>query len=191
MRHILDKKTPGWLLLLAALIWVAGAGCSDKKKRPSPSASPGAGTAAGGAAATPAGAGGVAGPIGDAAADSALADTYIYTPVGKRDPFKSFYKDVEGKKQEFAGPLGPLQRYEIDQLKLVAVVSGIAQPRAMVTAPDGKGYTVKIGTRIGKNFGRVVRIKTSEVIIAEDYRDWNGRKVTNYIHMSLKKDEKK
>ena len=26
MRHILEEKTPGWLLLLAALIWVAGAG---------------------------------------------------------------------------------------------------------------------------------------------------------------------
>ena len=188
MRHILDKKTPGWLMLMAALFWVVAAGCSDKKKRPQPAAKAG-GAKAGAAKAGPAGTAG--GAIDDLVADSALADTYIYTPVGKRDPFKSIYKDVEGKKQEFTGPLGPLQRYEIDQLKLVAVVSGIAQPRAMVTAPDGKGYTVKIGTRIGKNFGRVVRIKTSEVIIAEDYRDWNGRKVTNYIHMSLKKDKKK
>lgn len=189
MRHMAKTKTPGWLLLLAAVALLASAGCSDKKKSP-PAAAPAAGGPAGGA---PAAAGGAAGgaALADAATDSALADTYIYTPVGKRDPFKSAYKDVEGKKQEMGGPVGPLQRYEIDQLKLVAVVSGIAQPRAMVTAPDGKGYTIKIGTRIGKNFGRVQRIKTSEVIIAEDYRDWNGRKVTNYIHMSLKKDEKK
>ncbi len=189
MRHMAKTKTLGWLLLLAATALLGLAGCSDKKKAP-PAASPAAKTPAAGAPAAAAG-GAAGGAVVADATDSALADTYIYTPVGKRDPFKSPYKDVEGKKQDLAGPVGPLQRYEIDQLKLVAVVSGIAQPRAMVTAPDGKGYTIKIGTRIGKNFGRVVRIKTSEVIIAEDYRDWNGRKVTNYIHMSLKKDEKK
>ena len=87
--------------------------------------------------------------------------------------------------------MGPLQRYEIDQLKLIAVITGLAQPKAMVVTPDGKGYVVKLGTRIGKNFGRVARIKSGEVIIAEDYRDTNGRKVTNLIHMAMKKGENK
>lgn len=116
----------------------------------------------------------------------ASAPTYIYTPVGKRDPFKSFYK-VE-KKERKEGPGGILTEYEIDQLKLTAIISGIARPRAQVELPDGRGVNVRVGTRIGKNFGRVVRIRNDEMIIAEDYRDWSGRKVTNYIHMKLEKE---
>ncbi|MBN2493534.1 MAG: pilus assembly protein PilP [Deltaproteobacteria bacterium] len=126
----------------------------------------------------------------DLAAEAA-ADSFIYTPVGKRDPFKSQYRMPKARTE--TGPseviTSPLQQFEIDQLKLIAVVSGISQPRAMVEGPGGKGYTVKIGTRIGKNFGKVVKIKSSELIIAEDYRDWNGRKVTNYIHMEIKKEQ--
>ena len=118
-----------------------------------------------------------------------VSDSFIYTPVGKRDPFKSAYKIVKTPGQNPDEVVtSPLQQFEIDQLKLIAVVSGISQPRAMVEAPDGKGYTVKIGTRIGKHFGLVVKIKSSELIIAEDYRDWNGRKVTNYIHVAIKKE---
>ena len=55
--------------------------------------------------------------------------------------------------------------------------------------PDGKGVNIRVGTRIGKTSGRVVRIRNDEVIIAEDYRDWSGRKVTNYIHMKIKKEK--
>jgi len=125
-------------------------------------------------------------------AEPAPADTYIYTPVGKRDPFKSFYKEEKklGAGDKGQSPTTELQLYEIDQLKLIAVVSGISQPKAMVVTPDSRGHTVKIGTLIGKNFGRVVRIKTSEVVIAEDYRDPIGRKVTNYITMALEQEKR-
>ena len=171
-----------WLLVLSLAMLFGAVGCEEDRKARPPAATPTAGQPAK-AVEDPA--------IKELDQESALAEAYIYTPVGKRDPFKSAYRDTSGKPRELEGPMGPLQRFEIDQLKLVAVISGISQPRAMVTSPDGKGYAVKIGTRIGKNYGRVVRIKTSEVIIAEDYRDWNGRKVTNYIHMTLRKEEKK
>jgi len=121
--------------------------------------------------------------------ETAVAPSYIYSPVGKRDPFKSSYKVVRTKTKETTG--GILTRYEIDQLKLIAIISGISRPRAQVEIPDGKGLVIKVGTRIGKNFGRVVRIKNDEVVVAEDYRDWSGRKVTNYIHMKLVKEGKK
>lgn len=112
--------------------------------------------------------------------------SYIYSPVGKRDPFRSYYKVMKGgKPKPKVG--GILTHFEIDQLKLTAIISGIARPRAQVELPDGKGVVVKVGTRIGKNYGRVVRIKSDEVVIAEDFRDHLGRKMTNYIHMRLEK----
>ena len=121
--------------------------------------------------------------------EESAAPAYIYSPVGKRDPFKSFYKVARGPEKQTAG--GILTKFEIDQLQLIAIISGISKPRAQVELPDGKGVVIKVGTRIGKNFGRVVRIKNDEVVIAEDYRDWSGRKVTNYIHMKMEKESKK
>jgi len=172
--------------LLLCLLVACGVSCGDVATG---SLDPGPGGTAPVAGPAPVAAPAVADPTA-----TAEGETYIYTPVGKRDPFKSFYK--EDKKPGVSGDKGPnattiLQLYEIDQLKLIAVVSGISQPKAMVVTPDGRGHTVKIGTLIGKNFGRVVRIKTSEVVIAEDYRDPIGRKVTNYITMALEVEKAK
>ncbi len=175
----INNRMIGWLTLGALALMLGAGGCSDKKKRPHRALPAKKASAAANAVA-----------LNELDTDKQLAETYIYTPVGKRDPFRSLYKNMSGEKEKPGGPLGPLQKYEIDQLKLIAVITGLAQPKAMVTTPDGKGHVVKLGTRIGKNFGRVARIKNGEVIIAEDYRDTNGRKVTNLIHMAMKKGEK-
>ena len=79
--------------------------------------------------------------------------------------------------------------FEIDQLKLVAVIFGVAQPKAMVEAPDGKGYIVQLGTLVGKNFGRVARISHNEVVVTEEFRDGKGAKGVNTIHLTLEKDK--
>ena len=163
-----------WLLLLALAMGLVATGCEDKKPPRPPAPRP--------AAVAPA-------PTAEAMESSSATPAYIYTPIGKRDPFKSAYKVIRQPGDKAPG--GILTKYEIDQLKLTAIISGISRPRAQVELPDGKGVSIRVGTRIGKNFGRVVRIKHDEVIVSEDYRDWSGRKVTNYIHMKIKKEEKK
>jgi type IV pilus assembly protein PilP len=171
--RILDPRRPGLVLLGLAVILSAGACGSDDKRPPPPVAE-----------AQPV----VAAPVVEAPKSEASADApYVYSPVGKRDPFKSFYKVIRGPEKH--GPGTILTKYEIDQLKLTAIISGISRPRAQVELPDGKGIVIKVGTRIGKNFGRVVRIKNDEVVVAEDYRDYIGRKVTNFIHMKIVKEK--
>lgn len=168
-------RLPRWAFCLWLSAIVGLAGCDDKKaqRRPPPKASK--------AKAKPT-------AEADLAKETAsVGPTFIYTPVGKRDPFRSFYKVKRKAGKE--GPGGILTKFEIDQLKLTAIVSGISKPRAQVELPDGKGVNIRVGTRIGKNFGRVVRIRNDEVIVAEDYRDWSGRKVTNYIHMKIEKEK--
>jgi type IV pilus assembly protein PilP len=157
---------PGWLLVLGFFLPLAGCGEDKPPAMTKPKA---------------------AAPVDMVAKEEAeqkevATPGYLYTPVGKRDPFRSAFK--EAKPTESTEPGGILTKFEIDQLKLIAIISG-AKPVAQVELPGGKGVLVKIGTRVGKNMGRVVRITNDEVIVAEDYTDWRHLKVTNYIHIRL------
>lgn len=119
--------------------------------------------------------------------DDAPEVAYAYSPIGKRDPFRSFFEEFQ---QEAADEdLTALQLYEVDQLRLVAVITGRATPYAMVVDPNQTGHTLTRGTLIGKNWGRVASITEECVIIKEEYRDYTGRKVTNTISMCLPKED--
>jgi len=111
-----------------------------------------------------------AGPAAAAAAGAAKAAEAepAYSSVGKRDPFKSFLLDLRSS----TGPVvtrcnTPLGRFELDQLRLVAVITGLADPLAMVEAPTGVGYTLRKGACIGKNGGVVAGIRSDEVVVNE------------------------
>ena len=94
---------------------------------------------------------------------------YSYDPMGKKDPFLPLIKE-EGKLNDTLlgqGPLTPLQKYSLAQLKLVAVLQAGEQSKAMVEDSKGDGYILSKGTLIGDKFGEVVQIKDNEVIIIE------------------------
>jgi len=111
---------------------------------------------------------------------------YSYTPVGKRDPFKSIFEDLTPAEPV---KITELQRFQIDQLKIAAIITGRATPYAMVEDPTGKGHTLTRGTLIGKNYGRVAAINPDCVVVKEEYRDYTGRKVTNEFSMCLPKPD--
>ncbi len=103
-----------------------------------------------------------------APAGEAAAPEWSYTSVGKRDPFRSFLSELETAGQ--TGPNRcptPLGRFEIEQLKLVAVVTGLDDPVAMVQAPTGVGYSIRRGACIGKNGGVVAAVRSGEVVVSE------------------------
>ena len=110
---------------------------------------------------------------------------YAYSPIGKRDPFRSLFDQLQ--REDNGAQTTELQKFELDQLKLVAIISRIATPYAMVEDPEGKGHTLTRGTIIGKNWGRVSQITPDCVVIKEEYRDYTGRKVTNKTEMCLPK----
>ncbi len=124
-------------------------------------------------------------PAGEGEDVSEIA--YAYSPIGKRDPFRSLFDQLQREEQN--QQLTELQHFELDQLKLVAIVSRIATPYAMVEDPSGKGHTLTRGTLIGKNWGRVAQIKPDCVVIKEEYRDYTGRKVTNTTPKCLPKPD--
>ena len=99
-------------------------------------------------------------------------DTYTYSPVGKRDPFKPY----EGPSIiDIPTETTPLERFSLDQLTLTAIVWGISEPRGLVLAPDGQNYIVRKDMRMGKNRGRVSRITKRELFVEEESRDPTGK----------------
>ena len=155
--------------LLASAVWL---GCSGEEAAPQerpkapPALTPGAG--------------------GEAAADGAseTAD-YQYDPTNKRDPFRSFIKTLvtEGDLET------PLERFDLSQLAVTAIVWGVDPPRALLRDPAGKGYIVVEGTVVGKNKGRIIAIEDNLVRVKETYVDALGRAATKSVEMRLRETQ--
>jgi type IV pilus assembly protein PilP len=113
----------------------------------------------------------------------------VTSDIKKKNPFKPFLTNVKEKKAVV--PTTPLQKYELDQLKLVAVVWGVNGSVAMVEAPDGKGYSVKRGDLIGRRGGRVKRIEKNMVVVEERFTEATGEGITSEftIKLPLPKEE--
>ena len=115
-------------------------------------------------------------------------EVYSYNPAGKPDPFKPFLLLTPVREPRTA-PLTPLQKYEISQLKLVAILSSREGNTALVEDATGKGYFVKKGTLIGKNDGKVAKILKDRVIIEEIYLDVLGQRKANEAVLLLQRSE--
>ena len=110
---------------------------------------------------------------------------YTYNPVGKPDPFKSFIQITPVQAFARSVPLTPLQKYEISQLKLVAIIATSEGNIALVEDVTGKGYFLRKGTGIGKNDGKVKKILKDKVIIEEASEDISEPKKMNESSLFL------
>ncbi len=110
--------------------------------------------------------------------------TFTYDPRGKTDPFKPLVVE----KPEVppppspkilpkppVEPMTPLERYDLSQLKLVAIIWNIKEPRAMVEDSTGKGYIISPGTSIGKNKGVVTKINSTGIVVTEKVEEATGK----------------
>lgn len=114
---------------------------------------------------------------------------YQYNPAGKPDPFKPFIQLTPVRELSRTTPLTPLQKYDISQLKLVAIISTPDGNIAMVEDSAGKGYFVKKGTEIGRNDGKVTKILKDRLIVEEIYQDVWGKTKTDEVSLFLHKIE--
>jgi type IV pilus assembly protein PilP len=97
-----------------------------------------------------------------------------YDPSGRRDPFAPVIIDLQpGRIDE---NLPPLQRVSLTELNLIAIVWGAYGYTAMVQTPEGHGYTVRRGTRVGQNSGVVSAVTERGLIVQERFTDVYGKK---------------
>lgn len=106
------------------------------------------------------------------------AQSYIFLPEGMLDPFRPITVVTEARPAQAEGapevPLTPLQKMELSQLKLVAVVEAGENTRALVEDSTGMGYIVQVGTLMGTRNGQVVDIKPDRVEVQEMFKNYLG-----------------
>ena len=116
----------------------------------------------------------------------AAADA-VYDATGRRDPFRP----PRANQTNLAGEARtPLQRYDLGQLKLVAVIYDAQKPTAVVEDDAGLGYIVKVGTPIGANGGAVKAIEQGKMRVEEESIDFYGDRQTSVVVMELAADER-
>jgi type IV pilus assembly protein PilP len=111
-----------------------------------------------------------------------------YDPTDRRDPFRP---PSAGLTRRANGePPTPLQRFEIGQLRLVAIMYNTREPRAVLEDEQGLGYIVKMGTPVGLNDGKVRTIEKGRVVIEERTVDYYGETQPSEVVLELRTAER-
>lgn len=68
----------------------------------------------------------------------------------------------------------PLQRYELNEFKLVGIMWDVHDPKAMFVDPDHQVHVVGRDESIGKKNGYIAAIREGEVVVVESNRMKDG-----------------
>ena len=110
-------------ILAAALAGALGAACGDNKPPPAPARK---------TEPKPAPVAAVEEPKAEP-----VQSIYVYTPIGKRDPFQNVFAVREVTKVKMPGRKPtPLQKWSIDQMRLSMTMTGTSSPFAMIEDPE-------------------------------------------------------
>lgn len=125
-----------------------------------------------------------------------------YDPKGKIDPFVPLIRDepvkppkeageeavdAKGQKRKKRVPQTPLEKIELNQLRLRAIILAPSGNRALVEESSGKGYILTQGTYIGRNQGTVTKILKDKVIVEEVVESLQGDITTQEKELKLPK----
>lgn len=113
-------------------------------------------------------------------------EIYTYSPVGKRDPFRP-YAIARPIVEAIVDPnCGALCTWEVDQLRLVAVVSGVANPVGMLEDPRGSGHIVHRGASIGKRSGKITEIRRDRIVVTEYLQGADGQVIPTKTEVMIR-----
>jgi type IV pilus assembly protein PilP len=115
---------------------------------------------------------------------------YVYSPVNKRDPFRNLLADSQQTAQtaENAVCAEPLCQFDLDELSVVAVVSGDANPLAMVEDKSGVGHLVRRNTKIGRQGGKVTQVLRDCIVVTSFVTGADGKAQPNKQNLCVRPD---
>jgi type IV pilus assembly protein PilP len=182
------KRNPNSAFAALLLLAVALAGCS-KKEQPAPRREPHKAVGPAKPAMQP----GVPVQAQLSSANKAPTRTDFTKKV---DPFKPYVIASAQPAVTAAQPataaspstdLLPIQSYETAKFKVVGIIAGLKENRALVVDPAGKGYVVQVGMQIGNANGHITRITPYGIEVVERYREDTGRVKQRKIVLTLAK----
>lgn len=116
------------------------------------------------------------------------SENSLYSPVGKRDPFKPPSDKNAGRDP---ASVRPIERYSIEQLRLVAILKGAGNARAMFVDPNGGSFIVSETDIIGREQAIVSLIKEFTVLLTEETVNYRGDRELYERVVSLPLDDEK
>lgn len=105
-----------------------------------------------------------------------------YVSSDKPDPFGAGRLEPEkreaagGKQPDFERPAEPLEKFALESMSYVGLVTKDKEKiRHALIFVNGAVFQVQKGNYLGQNFGRIVDINDSEIVLLETVRDPTGR----------------
>jgi len=108
-------------------------------------------------------------------------EDFTFNPLEvKRDPFSP--PEVKAVDE-----VDELRNYDLFEMKLVAIMTGLGAAKAMLVLPNGKTHIVQENDRLGRNSGHVIKITAKELTVVESFKDFRGREKKSYEKLTLEK----
>jgi Tfp pilus assembly protein PilP len=115
---------------------------------------------------------------------------YRYSSVGKRDPFQPYLALPTIKESKIERKRQSTEEFSTDQYRLTGLITSTSQPRVLLEDPSGVGHTVRLGSRVGKNDGKIVQINAKGFVLMEEYTEQaTGKKIKVPINVEMSRDE--
>lgn len=100
-------------------------------------------------------------------------EAFAYTAVDMTDPFASVNlkplntPTAQGPRPDMNRRKEPLEDYPLDALKMVGTLAREKQRWAVIQAPDGTVHRAHLGSFMGQNFGKVIKIADEKIELVE------------------------
>ncbi len=102
--------------------------------------------------------------VGD---DVTFLAPFVYDArAGRRNPFQPPISIGNASSNPML-PGSPLERYDLDAIKLVGIMWNVRHPKAMFVDPGGEVHTLGLDDRIGRKHGYIAAIREGEVVVVE------------------------
>ncbi|WP_348943979.1 pilus assembly protein PilP [Chitinibacter sp. FCG-7] len=124
-------------------------------------------------------------------------EPFAYDAFGLPDPFKPSKMEL-AKKGNGSG-IAPnrdrvkevLENYDLEKLRMVGTLQQGKTVHALIKAPDGNLYRVKVGSYMGQDFGMVMTVNETEITLKEIVEDSGGDWVERTTTLGLDDSEQK
>ena len=113
--------------------------------------------------------------------------TRSYQGENKRSPFQPALakSPLKGDVPDLNRPRGELEAFSLDSLRMVGAIQQGSRLWAIIKAPNDLVYRITVGDYMGKDYGKVIKITDSDIVLSESVSDGMGTWVKREAILTL------